>query len=123
MTREPSIAPIFNAAGRTSSIAPPDFVTRAEAAAAGQRAKTPLFLPEIDGRDRSVTPAPMRRERPPVPLFDDPQSDHDEDDEDELMLFSQSIRNTGNARAGSVEVEDDMDGEVMFGDADEAREF
>ncbi|TFY60805.1 hypothetical protein EVJ58_g4927 [Rhodofomes roseus] len=120
-TRAPSLAPIFTNAQRAPSIAPPDFVPSGGAA---QREKTPLFLPEYD-RERSVTPAPVltrHRTLPPVPLFNDTAEDSDSDDGG-FMEFTQILRSVGQNQAGAVEDDDEIEGAVFFGDADEKQEL
>jgi hypothetical protein len=112
-TRAPSVAP-GPSNPRAPSIAPPDFVP----SGGRLRAKTPLFLPDFD-RGRSETPAPFLQQRvlPPVPLFDD--EPHNSDDSDsELIQFSQALNSAGDFRAAG-EDDDEMDGAVFFGDADE----
>ncbi|KZT74327.1 hypothetical protein DAEQUDRAFT_761195 [Daedalea quercina L-15889] len=121
--RAPSLAPIFANATtqRAPSIAPPDFVVSGGAA---QREKTPLFLPEYD-RERSVTPAlSVARQRilPPVPLFNEGQEDSDSDDGG-FMQFSQILKSVGQDQPGAMEDDDEMDGAIFFGDADETREL
>ncbi|KAF7965621.1 hypothetical protein HWV62_42625 [Athelia sp. TMB] len=97
-------------ASRAPSVAPPEFV----------RARTPLFLP--DDMDRGETPGPFAGDapralpKPPVPLFDAPP----EEAEDALMSFSQSLNYAG---ARGAEDDDEFEGAVFFGDADEARGF
>ncbi len=88
------------------------------------RESTPLFLAE-DFRC-SVTPAPFasqqqtKRVLPPVPLFHDVATFEDEDDgEFDMLQLSQILRDTGGDRGGSGD--DDSDGDVLLGDADEAR--
>ena len=118
-SRAPSVAPIFSNTPRAQSIAPPNF-TPVEA-----RERTPLFLPDPD-RGRSETPAPSLPGRvlPPVPLFNDTIDREIEDsDDDGLMEFSQVLNYAGDHRAALAEEDDEMDGAVFFGDADEAREF
>lgn len=129
--RAPSVA----STSRAPSIAPPDFVTSAQIAAAA-RARTPLFLPDDDDDDdelggRGQTPFvppkfPQRRLMPPVPAFDDPDQDNEDEDEDgggELMQFSQALRTANAYRTGEGDDDDELDGGVLFGDADEAREL
>jgi hypothetical protein len=124
-TRAPSRA-LSTASLRGSSIAPPSFVSSDQAAA---RARTPLFLPDDDDdEERGETPFrmpefPQRRILPPVPLFDAPRQDNEEDEDDnaELMQFTQAL-NTGGAY-GEVDDDDELDGAVLFGDADEVREL
>ena len=121
-TRAPSVMPLTNEALRGSSIAPPEFV----ASSSKERDRTPLFLPEFD-RGRSQTPAPFPRARtlPPVPLFNDaaPESDDDEYGSDDLMVFSQALNAAGGMHVATADDDDEMDGAVLFGDADEVREF
>lgn len=121
-TRAPSVMPLTNEALRGSTIAPPDFVSSKD----NQRARTPLFLPEFD-RDRSLTPAPFPRAKtlPPVPLFNDPAPDSDDDGygSDDLMIFSQALNSAGGMHVAAADDDDEMDGAVLFGDADEVREF
>ncbi|KAG1768113.1 hypothetical protein EDD22DRAFT_257171 [Suillus occidentalis] len=122
-TRAPSVMPLTNEALRRSTIAPPDFVPSNN----NQRARTPLFLPEFD-RGRSLTPAPFPRANtlPPVPVFNDPASDSDDDGygSDDLMIFSQALNAAGGMHVAAADDDDDeMDGAVLFGDADEVREF
>lgn len=121
-SRAPSIAPIFSNTPRAQSIAPPNFASSAETT---YRERTPLFLPDPD-RGRSETPAPVLQGRvlPPVPLFNDTIDQEIEDsDDDGLMEFSQILNSAGEHRAGLVDEDDEMDGAVFFGDADEAKEF
>ncbi|KAG9317419.1 hypothetical protein JVU11DRAFT_1618 [Chiua virens] len=94
---------------------------------AGQRAKTPLFLPE---HDEALSDAYLTREktRPPVPLFQDAASriGDDEDDDysdDDLMNFSQTLNAAGHMHTITADDDDDMDGAILFGDADEVREL
>lgn len=96
----------------------------------GQRARTPLFLPDLD--DEPLIPGHSRfRTLPPVPLFDDDPSSMSRDMDDaeaewgestSLMQFSQMLSATG--RGGvDVEEEDEFDGTALFADADEAKEL
>ncbi|KAG1783236.1 hypothetical protein EV702DRAFT_959815 [Suillus placidus] len=121
-TRAPSVMPLTNEALRGSTITPPDFVPSNN----NQRARTPLFLPEFD-RGRSLTPAPFPRAKtlPPVPLFNDPAPDSDDDGygSDDLMIFSQALNAAGGMHIAAADDDDEMDGAVLFGDADEVREF
>ncbi|KAF9247311.1 hypothetical protein BU15DRAFT_84828 [Melanogaster broomeanus] len=123
VTRLQSVAPL-GAVSQRGSIASAHFAS-GESNIAGQRAQTPLFLPELD-RAPSETPYPRGRTLPPVPLFHDDTSANDEDDgynSDDLMNFSQVLNSTGHMHANTADDDDDMDGAVLFGDADEVREF
>lgn len=123
--------PAIRAASRAPSMMPsasrqPSLAPNAELAEHHEplrsRAQTPLFLPDYDDdRERSVTPAPARGQRilPPVPLFDD---DSEEEDNGGMIEFSQ-VLNSGDLRAGALDDDDDMEGAVFFGDADEVREL
>ncbi|KAI0092728.1 hypothetical protein BDY19DRAFT_502309 [Irpex rosettiformis] len=122
--RQMSLAPTGISAPRAPSIAPSDFVP----SGAARRSKTPLFLPDDDedfyGR-RSVTPAPIQqRSLPPVPLFHETPDEAEEnaDEEDGGMLaFSQVLHTMGDHYTGAVDDDDEMEGMVLFGDADEIR--
>jgi len=118
----PSLAP--STASRAPSVAPTisEFSTNR-----GQRARTPLFLPDLDDDSRFRT-------LPPVPLFDDGPSsisrDSDVDDMEvewdgstSLMQFSQMLSATGRVGGTDVEEEDEFDGTALFADADEGREL
>lgn len=125
-TRAPSVAPLGTTL-RAPSIAPPNFVPSGEKNA-GLRARTPLFLPE-DADRRSETPAPFLQHRvlPRVPLFNESSFDDEEGRDSEydggMMELSQVLTAGGDFRAGAAEDDDEMDGAVFFGDADEAREL
>lgn len=111
--------PVVPDVSRPPSMAPP------ERAPVGRwRSETPLFLPEYDEeRERSVTPAPRRipaRTLPPVPLFDDEDSYGDAGG---MMEFSQVLNSGDGYRAGAIDDDEDMEGAVFFGDADEVKEL
>ncbi|KAF9226566.1 hypothetical protein BS17DRAFT_800591 [Gyrodon lividus] len=123
--------PLQRAATRLQSVAPLGIVsqrgrfTSSLPATGGssigeQRAQTPLFLPELD---RAPSEAPYPRGRT---LFHDDTPTNDEDDgyySDDLMGFSQALNSTGQMHTNIADDDDDMDGAVLFGDADEVREF
>ncbi|EPQ59471.1 hypothetical protein GLOTRDRAFT_70934 [Gloeophyllum trabeum ATCC 11539] len=116
-SRAPSVAPLQSTGLRRPSIAPPDFVP-----STGLRERTPLFLPDDE---RQETPAPFnQRILLPVPGFNDPPQtiDLDENDESDMMAFTQVLNSAGGLR-GTEADDDDMDGAVLFGDADETREL
>lgn len=126
-SRAPSLAP-STVSSRAPSVTPiiSEFSTNR-----GQRARTPLFLPDLD--DESPIPGPSHfRTLPPVPLFDeDPSSTSREmddikgrwDESTSLMQFSQMLSATGRAGGTDVEEEDEFDGTALFADADEAKEL
>jgi hypothetical protein len=129
-SRAPSLAPSTGAVSRAPSVTP----TISELGTSrGQRARTPLFLPDLD--EESSIPGHSRfRTLPPVPLFDDeddPSSiSRDMDDVEEtwdgstsLMQFSQMLSATGRAGGADVEEEEEFDGTALFADADEAKEL
>lgn len=102
----------------------PSFLPSNGSVMTGQRSETPLFFPEYD---RAPSEVPFARERtlPPVPLFHDAMSrtEDDEYSDDELMNFSQTLNAGGHMHAIAADDDDDMDGAVLFGDADEVREL
>ncbi|KAJ3008073.1 hypothetical protein NUW54_g3300 [Trametes sanguinea] len=99
-TRAPSLAPTGLIAPRAPSIAPPDFVPS------------------------EPTPAPAgARNLPPVPLFNETAEASDEDEDGGMVLFSQILRSVGDHPPGIAEDDDEIDGAVFFGDADEMREL
>ena len=126
-SRAPSLAPSIGAVSRAPSVTP----TISELSTSrGQRARTPLFLPDLD--DETSIPGHSRfRTLPPVPLFDDPSSiSRDMDGVEEtwdgstsLMQFSQMLSATGRAGGADVEEEEEFDGTALFADADEAKEL
>ncbi|KAI0269108.1 hypothetical protein BC834DRAFT_864789 [Gloeopeniophorella convolvens] len=123
-TRAPSLAP--STAARQHSIAPPEFVP---SGGAGQRAKTPLFLPDFDDEPTDFGPSRLRT-LPPVPLFHDSppagnghDSADDSGDDGALMQFSQMLTSAGRMSGAGVEEDDEFDGTALFADADEAKEL
>ena len=120
--RQVSLAPMGVRGPRAPSIAPADFVPSGGAA---QRARTPLFLPDEED-ERGFTPAPSsRRVLPPVPLFLEDPDENEDDDElgGGMFALSQVLRTVGNNTSILAEDEDEIDGAIFFGDADEAREL
>ena len=117
-TRAPELASMGVAAPRAPSIAPPNFVPSGGAA---QRERTPLFLPDFD---REPTPAPSgMRVLPPVPLFSETTAEGSDEEEGDMVLFSQILRSVGDHPPGIAEDDDEIEGAVFFGDADEMREL
>lgn len=89
-----------------------------------ERGRTPLFFPELDdNHSRKPEGSSSVKARPPPFLLD---SSGEADDEsrrgDTLMNFSQALNTTGYAATGSID-DEDMEGAVLFGDADEVREL
>ncbi|KAJ3710439.1 hypothetical protein FB446DRAFT_639794 [Lentinula raphanica] len=119
-TRAPSVLP--HPASRASSIAPREFVAASESRA---RSKTPLFLPDPDERDMSATPFPDAIHVRPLPFNDAKDQEEGMDDADYggMMEFSQILNAAGDVRAGALDDDEDMEGAVFFGDADEVREL
>ncbi len=124
-SRAPSLAP--SAVSRAPSVTP---TTSEFSTSRGQRARTPLFLPDADEELRTPTHSHFRT-LPPVPLFDDdPSTNCDADGMEEgwdgntsLMQFSQMLSATGRAGGADMEEEDEFDGVALFADADEAKEL
>lgn len=119
VSRAPSIAPIFSNPVKAGSTSSSDVVPSGQLETV-DRERTPLFLPDPD-RGRSETPTPFIQSKvlPPVPLFSDAM---DQDiNGDALMEFSQTLNYAGDYRGGPED--DEIDGAVLFGDADEWREF
>ncbi|KIY49322.1 hypothetical protein FISHEDRAFT_72657 [Fistulina hepatica ATCC 64428] len=132
-TRTPSVAPIFNrdeSVPRAASVAPIE--------TSALRGKTPLFLPDYthDRREtpfrypsevpsevprRSPSETPVPHEIPRVPLFYDAMDEDDAEDNGGMMELSQVLFSIGDYRATEAEDNEDIDGAVFFGDADEVR--
>lgn len=112
VTREASVAPTISESSESRD----------------QRAKTPLFLPDLDDEPGTLGSSHFRT-LPPVPLFNDPPTSRDTDDMEEwgdstaLMQFSQMLNATGKVSGAGGEDEDEFDGTVLFADADEAKEL
>lgn len=124
-SRAVSLAPTGVRAPRSPSIAPPNYIP--PSVAAQRRERTPLFLPD-DDRERSMTPAPWgaheERILPPVPLFSDEPSGGEKNmgfEDGGMFELSQILQSVGGYPAGAAEDDDELDGAVLFGDADEIR--
>ena len=86
---------------------------------------------------RKAGSAPVQQaSRPPLSISEDLEEDEErtstieisdgDSDSDEtggMMEFSQVLRSIGDSRAGAANDDEDMDGSVLFGDADEFREL
>jgi len=68
--------------------------------------RSPLFFPEEDEE--------------PIEISD---GDSDSDGIGGMMEFSQVLRSVGDSRTGAANDDEDMDGSVLFGDADEFKEL
>lgn len=117
--REQSTAPIF-ASSRSGATSVPTSQNH-------KSSQMPLFLPDLEEDGQAVSESsvqPFSRSRPPVPLFNDPLPSADDDDEDtDLMDFSQALNKAAEGRQGVPDEDDEMDGALLFGDADENREL
>lgn len=69
--------------------------------------RSPLFLSE-------------ELQEEPIELSD---GDSDSDEIGGMMEFSQVLRSVGDSRAGAANDDEDMDGSILFGDADEFKEL
>jgi hypothetical protein len=69
--------------------------------------RSPLFLPE-------------ELQEEPIEVSD---GDSDSDGIGGMMEFSQVLRSVGDSRAGAANDDEDMDGSILFGDADEFKEL
>jgi len=56
-------------------------------------------------------------------VLSDVEVEGEEEDSGGMLEFSQVLQNIGDSRAGAMNDNDDMDGSVLFGDADEQREL
>ena len=74
--------------------------------------RSPLFLSEDLEEDDERTSTTEISDR-----------DSDSDGTGGMMEFSQVLRSIGDSRAGAANDDEDMDGSVLFGDADELREL
>jgi hypothetical protein len=86
------------------------------------RNRDPLFLPEEPdsqvggGGEQYVNTAYLDR------VLND-ANDSDQEDFGGMVEFSQVLRNVGDSRAGAMNDDEDANGSVLFGDADEYREL
>ncbi|KAL1663351.1 hypothetical protein GGF50DRAFT_116146 [Schizophyllum commune] len=139
--RETSVQPPGTQRARTPLFLPdPD---ERRSLTPGPRGLTPAPSNARDGsaapatsRDASVAPSTSLggRNLPPVPLFGDSNQEplfllgDDEDanvDEDGsgMMALSQALHAAGDLHGTAAEDDEDMDGSIFFGDADEVREL
>jgi hypothetical protein len=84
---------------------------------------TPLFLPE-EPDEVEIVEARSRVDRAYLDkVLNTIEVSDDEDNMGGMMEFSQVLHNIGDSRAGAINDDDDMDGSVFFGDADEFKEL
>jgi hypothetical protein len=107
-----------------STVVPPILDPRSNIRTQGQ---TPLFLPETGHDINAELERPAEAAHVNQPYLDRILNDGSVSDEDEdtggMMDFSQVLHNIGDARPGAVNDDDDMDGSMLFGDADEFKEL
>lgn len=112
---------------RSTTVAPV-FAKPASSAQPASRAQTPLFLPE-DPEDTEIhlhAETPRRSNINQVYLnqvLKEVDVSDDENDMGGMLEYSQVLYSIGGNRAGAVNDDEDMDGSVLFGDADEFREL
>ncbi|KAH7887653.1 hypothetical protein F5I97DRAFT_1804618 [Phlebopus sp. FC_14] len=108
---------------RPITLGPPN-ASSSDTSIGGERTQTPLFLPECD-RAPSEAPFPQARVLPPASLFNETGgcSVGDGYGSDDLIRFSQVLNSTGQAHANLADDDEEMEGAVLFGDADEVREL
>ncbi|KLO18086.1 hypothetical protein SCHPADRAFT_820406 [Schizopora paradoxa] len=116
-TRAPSMVP-QRPPPRMSSIAPPEF----EAAFDDRASVPPLFLPDPD-REQSVAPVQSSTARMTTPLFSFDEQDEDDEEGFGMMAFSQVLNSVSGEGKGGIDEDDEIDGGVFFGDADENRDI
>lgn len=119
VVRSTTVAPLF---------AKPVSAGRAALRESSARAQTPLFLPEDpeDAETHHHADAPRRstiNQSYLNQVLHEVDVSDDEDDMGGMLEFSQVLHNIGGTRAGAVNDDDDMDGSVLFGDADEFKEL
>lgn len=90
--------------------------------------KAPLFLPEeteVEERPRpgEENGSHMNEAYLKKVLDQDELASDDDDNLGGMMEFSQVLYNIGDSRAGAINDDDDMDGAILFGDADEIKEL
>jgi len=116
-TRAPSAAP-QRPPPRTSSIAPPEY----EAAYDERASVPPLFLPDFE-RESSVAPAQSLSGRMTSPLYTFGEKDDKDEEAFGMMAFSQVLNSVSGEGKGGIDEDDEIDGGVFFGDADESRDI
>jgi len=117
--RAPSAVPRLKESSTTTSPLLASDKGRSVTPAVRFRSATPLFLPADDEPERTPasTTGPFGKTIPPVPLFN---NNSDEDEEPDLLAFSQALANV--PRGGGGLDHGDEDAEYLRGDADEVRD-
>lgn len=114
VVRSKVVAPVFANTAAVSVAAPVEKSIRAE---------TPLFLPEENEETTNERHSTVNQSFLDQILKDVDTSD-EEDDMGGMLEFSQVLHNAGDSRAGAAnDDDDDIDDSILFGDADERREF
>jgi hypothetical protein len=91
--------------------------------ATGLHAPEPLFLAdEADTEDIANTGQFINKSYLQQ-VLSDVEVEGEEEDTGGMLEFSQVLQNIGDSRAGAMNDDDDVDGSVLFGDADEQREL
>ncbi|KAH9482566.1 hypothetical protein JR316_0004666 [Psilocybe cubensis] len=109
---------------RSSTVAPV-FAKATQSSQPIVRAQTPLFLPE-EQEDTENHQQPWRSNINQAYLHQvlkevDPSDN--EDDMGGMLEYSQVLKNISGDRAGAVNDDEDIDGSILFGDADEFKEL
>ncbi|KAI5125021.1 hypothetical protein M0805_007445 [Coniferiporia weirii] len=123
--RAASATPSSRWPSRTPSVAPSQFASSSSFQRERGQTPLPLFLPDSDERERSVTPAPTRFPSvfSSLNTMDETQEGVEDDDGFGMVAFSQVLKNVAGDRLGGVDDDDEMDGSVLYGDADEMRDI
>jgi len=125
VVRAMTVPPLFSGTARTQKAHSGAVVSPGDAGV-NARAQTPLFLP--DDSEQQTRPESRNVSHINQPylhqiLNEGLEASDDEDDMGGMLEFSQVLRNIGDSRAGAINDDDDMDGSILFGDADEIREL
>jgi len=90
---------------------------------AHERRKEPLFLPEELDDDRPPGNAGQYVNKTYLNQVIEDIEISDDEDVGGMMEFSQVLRSIGDTRAGAMNDDEDTDGSVLFGDADENKDL
>ncbi|CAA7259866.1 unnamed protein product [Cyclocybe aegerita] len=106
---------------------PPRKAIASQAGSSSDKGKQPLFLPEDD--DEPGPPGRTAGQHVNKAFLDQvflgviDISDDEDEEQGGMIEFSHVLHNAGDSRAGAINDDEDMDGSVLFGDADEFREL